>query len=377
MNGPNFNNNNSSLRVLICPLDWGLGHASRCIPIISELLKLGCEVQMAADGRSYDLLATEFPQLKIFHLPGYNVQYAANKRNLKWKLIAQIPHIIKTIFKENRWLKSYLKTNKVDVLISDNRFGLYNKSIKTIFITHQLLIKTGNRFTERIGLKINYHFINKFSECWIPDAEKDGLGGELSHPKKLPANFKYLGPISRFKKVALETQFDRLFVLSGPEPQRTILEKIIINQAESLYGKNLLIRGVSNAYNSRVPKNFEVMDLVSSEKLNSLICQSKIVVSRAGYSTVMDLAKLNSKALLIPTPGQTEQEYLSAFLSQNNMFSTAFQYNLTKLTSSLKSIEKFQPIFKEYNWNQYQSVLEHFIKTLKSSTFTALNKQIE
>jgi len=196
-----FNKKKDCKRVLVAPLDWGLGHATRCIPIIYELLEQGCSVIIAASGPTEILLKKEFPELIFLPLKGYAVRYSKKKSWLPLTIFFQIPSIITSICYEHCWLKKIVKEKDIDLVISDNRFGLYHATIPSVYITHQLLIKTGDRFTENIAQQIHFHFIKKFTQCWVPDAEENNnLAGELSHPKKHPDNIKYIGPLSRFEK---------------------------------------------------------------------------------------------------------------------------------------------------------------------------------
>ncbi len=304
--------------VLVAPLDWGLGHATRCIPIIKQLQNAGCNVTIAASGKTLALLSAEFPTLNTVELFGYNIRYTAQKRLLPLKILWQSPNILLTIQKEHRWLKKLIQERAIDLVISDNRFGLHTKNVPCIFITHQLLIKVPYRWLERLMQLINYHFVNKFSACWVPDFEGGNtIAAALSHPKHLPkVPLKYIGPVSRFGPVEnMPFKYDWLVVLSGPEPQRTILENKILLVAEHLAGAVLLVRGKPGDSTSiDSPANCTVLNHVSTAGMQRVFAESKFVVSRCGYTTVMEVLAQHKKAILIPTPGQTEQEYLAKHL---------------------------------------------------------------
>jgi len=308
----NFNIPDHKPRILIAPLDWGLGHATRCIPIISALIQQNCTVIVAADGPLKILLQKEFPDVLFITLMGYRVQYSRHTFWMPVKLLLQLPKILYRIYAENRWLKKTVKANRIDAVISDNRMGLFHKKIICVYITHQLTIKTGNRFTESIAQKIHYHFINKFNACWVPDAKGTlNLAGVLSHPATLPkVPVTYLGPLSRFKKKDVESKYDLCIILSGPEPQRTIFEKIILQGLHHVKGKKILVRGLPGE--TEIPQlsnaSFEIKDHLPADELSNIIQQSKLIISRCGYSTVMYLVKLQKNAIVVPTPGCTEQE---------------------------------------------------------------------
>ena len=330
-------------RVLIAPLDWGLGHATRCVTIIKELLAQGFDVMIAAEKGGAVLLQKEFPDIKIMPLQGYRVSYSKNKKFFLVKMLSQFSKIYAAVKNENKWLNEIIKEYEIDIVISDNRYGLYNKNCHTIFITHQLFIKTGNRFTEWIAQKINYHYINKFNECWVPDVEEiENLAGELSHPITKPTiPVKYIGILSRFKKLAIEKNIDLLVMLSGPEPQRTMLEVILLQQLKETKLKTVLVRGLPSAKESIFLENklVEIINHLPASELNKLICSANIVVARSGYSTVMDLAALQKKSILIPTPGQTEQEYLAKYLAEKNYCITFDQENFN-LEKEIEKLNK-------------------------------------
>jgi len=332
-------------RVLVAPLDWGLGHTTRCIPIIQELLHQDFIVLLTAEGDSAHLLRKEFPSLTILSLKGYKISYSKTKFFFKVKLFSQIPKILKAIKQEHTWLNQIIKEHKIDIVVSDNRYGLYNINIKSIFITHQLAIETGNAFTNWLVQKLNYRQINKFDQCWIPDNEVPfDLAGKLSHPKEIPiVPTKYIGILSRVKKETAEKNIDLLVLISGPEPQRTALENMMLLQMKKVSFKMVLVRGLPGVANKLINENtaLQIYDHLPAIELSRLIQSSKIVIARSGYSTIMDLIALQQTAVLIPTPGQTEQEYLAEYLAAKKYFLAAQQieFNLVNELNNFKSVE--------------------------------------
>lgn len=316
---------------MVAPLDWGLGHATRDISIIRALISNGFEVIVAAEGAQASLLATEFPQILILPLRGYRVRYSKYKWSFLPTLLMQMPGIYNTIWYERRWLRKTIEAQQIDLVISDNRFGLHSKKIPCIFITHQLSIKAPFSWLEKRMRNVNYHFINQFTACWVPDmANNPNIAGLLSHPTKLPAiPTQYIGLLSRFSQEATTLQYNYCILLSGPEPQRTLLEKKIVAGLASIKGKVLLVRGKPGSEETiRVPSNTMVVNHLPGKAMQEAILQSDYIVCRGGYTSLMELLLLRKKLLLVPTPGQTEQEYLAEKLMQENICLSVSQNKL-------------------------------------------------
>ena len=311
-------------KLLVAPLDWGLGHATRCVPVIRDLLNNHCEVWLAGEEMQEKLLREEFPSLSFLPLKGYRIKYG--KSGFTSKILLQVPSILRSIKEENKWLKEQVTKYEFEAVISDNRYGLYHKNIFSVFITHQLYIKSSlGKWSEKMLQKWNYKFINRFNECWVPDKEgENNLAGELSHPEKLPLiPTKYIGPISRFvrkdsfgeEKNIPEIKDHLLIILSGPEPQRTILENKVVDQIVNYPATATIVRGLPGEKNIIPSTNtIHFYNHLSSGELNSEAMKAEFIISRSGYSTIMDIAALQKKSILVPTPGQTEQEYLAEHL---------------------------------------------------------------
>jgi len=310
-------------RILVAPLDWGLGHATRCIPVIRELITKNCEVLLACSGQHEALLKQEFPDLVYIPLPGYNIHYGKTKWEFYGKLLLQIPKILDAIHKENEWIETAIDQYQLDAVIADNRYGLYSDRIPSVFITHQLRIQTSlGEKADSFLQKFNYHFVDEFSACWVPDTEDPfwNLSGSLSHPERKPAiPVHYIGPLTRFDpQPAIDANKHLLVMLSGPEPQRTVLEETLLSQLRSYNGPVLIVRGLPGETDPppAAPAHFTIVNHLPARALEAAIREASLVISRCGYSTVMDLVALQKKSILIPTPGQTEQEYLAQHLTE-------------------------------------------------------------
>jgi UDP-N-acetylglucosamine transferase subunit ALG13 len=339
MAAKNYMTHLAGKKLLVAPLDWGLGHATRCVPVIRDLLNSHCEVWLAGEEMQEKLLREEFPSLPFLPLKGYRIKYAKN--GFTGKILLQIPSILRSIKEENKWLKERVSKYGFEAVISDNRYGLYHDNIFSVFITHQLCIKSSlGKWSEKILQQWNYKLINRFNECWVPDEEGgNNLAGELSHPVKLPSiPVKYIGPLSRFeKKNNHEIKDHLLIIFSGPEPQRTILENKVIDQIVNYPATATIVRGLPGERNIIPSTNaIHFYNHLSSEELNNEAMKAEFIMSRSGYSTIMDITALKKKAVLIPTPGQTEQEYLADHLMKKQFAFCVDQNNF----SLLKNIEE-------------------------------------
>jgi uncharacterized protein (TIGR00661 family) len=350
---------NSARNILVAPLNWGLGHATRCIPIIRELEKNGFTPILASDGVALQILEKEFPHLKALKLPSYEIEYAKNGADFKWKLIKNSPKMIDAIFEEKKTVKKWITEHNLHGIISDNRLGVYSKKIPSVFITHQLNVLSGK--TTWISSKLHQHFIKKFNECWIPDIEKQpNLTGKLGHLKKTDLNLKYLGPLSRLEKKDLPIKYDLMIILSGPEPQRTYLEQKLKKEVTQFNGKVIFIRGVIEpGQKIEETENVSYYNFMTSNELETAFNESAMVLCRSGYTTVMDLAKLGKKAFFIPTPGQFEQEYLAKRLKRNDFVPYAKQDDFK--IEDLEDVKLYQglpQLKKDIHWKQLLILFE-------------------
>ncbi|NNK81462.1 MAG: glycosyltransferase [Flavobacteriales bacterium] len=302
---------------LVAPLNWGLGHATRCIPLISEYLEKGWQIHMASDGDALELLRREFPKLIFHDLPAYDVRYSRSSESMMMTMVSQIPKIKARISKEKKWLDRFLMNQHLDLIISDNRYGLHHDSVKSVIICHQLNIKTPIMSGVVSGLHARY--LNRFDECWIPDSEDRRLSGDLSAGElKIPVRF--IGPLSRLHRAECHCDpVPFLAILSGPEPQRSLLEKALIPVLRTI-PNTILIRGIIKDESQSFDGELKIIGNLGSRKLEGLINCSEVVICRSGYSSIMDLCAMKKEGVLIPTPGQPEQQYLAEHLKNHPLF---------------------------------------------------------
>jgi uncharacterized protein (TIGR00661 family) len=348
-----MNLNSENKTILIAPLNWGLGHATRCIPIIKALQENNFTPIIASDGIALELLRKEFPYLKVLELPSYQIEYAKNGKNFKWKLIKSLPKMIEAIREEKRIVKKWIEKHNINGIISDNRLGVFSKKIPSVFVTHQLNVMTGN--TTWITSKLHQHIIKKYNACWVPDINAQlNLTGKLGHLENNKLKVRYLGPLSRMHKMALPIQYDLMIILSGPEPQRGMLEAHLIEEVKRFEGKVVFIKGVIEPEQIKEQiENVTYYNFMKTRQLEQTFNESKKVLCRSGYTTIMDLVKLNKKAFFIPTPGQYEQIYLAEKLQEEGLVPFATQENFKIENLSKTELFKGLPeLDTTVNWEE-------------------------
>lgn len=351
--------NSYSKTILIAPLNWGLGHATRCIPIIKALQENNYMPIIASDGIALEILRKEFPYLRFLELPSYQIEYPKNGKNFKWKLLRNFPKMMEAIWSEKKLVKEWIKKYDIDGIISDNRLGVFSKKIPSVFITHQLNVMTGN--TTWVTSQLHQNVIKKFTECWVPDLEgTPNLTGKLGHLEKNNLNLKYIGTLSRLHKKETDKKYDLMIILSGPEPQRGLLEQKLKKEILRYQGKIIFINGiVEKTQKKEEIENVTYFNFMNSRQLEKIFNESDTVLCRSGYTTIMDLAKLGKKAFFIPTPGQYEQEYLAKKLQEEGLVPYAKQddFRIENLLE-IKHYKGLPQMETELDWKSLFQIFE-------------------
>lgn len=298
--------------VIFGVLNWGLGHATRSIPIIKFLLEQKVKIIIASDGSAAAFLKKEFPSLDHESLPAYDVRYIFE--SVEFSLMVQLPGVLKAIKGESKAAIDLAEKHDADMIISDSRFGFRHDRIRSVVIAHQLQLISSKIMFRTAGNIGNRRLLNRFDQCWVPDYPGSTLSGALSQ-KELTLPVKFIGPLSRFSKQNVEKDIDLLVVLSGPEPKRSQFSAVV---KEALKDVSFTVVGVEGVVDGDIVQTNGVhpwYNYLTSDRLNDYLNRSKMVLCRAGYSSVMDLAALEKRAILIPTSGQSEQEYLAEHLN--------------------------------------------------------------
>lgn len=363
------------MKILLAPLDWGLGHATRCIPVIRYLLEKQCDVTIAADGQAALLLRGNFPDVKILPIEGYNVRYGRHSGTFAFKILMQVPKILKAIKREKRWLAAIQEQNKFDLVISDNRYGLKIAGLMSVIMTHQVQIKSGaGGMIDRLLLKLHCRILGKFDQCWIVDhQDRNSIGGQLSHPELMPSNARYIGLLSQLTAAPSRQNTKEgkvLVLLSGPEPQRSILEQRILSQitGNSKYQYTVVGGNPGGLVPKSIPSGTDYYTHLNASQLQIRMENADMVICRSGYSTLMDLAVMGKKALLIPTPGQSEQEYLADNLTKQGLFFSTKQASLdlqNDIPEALK-LPGFTAVPNGFQHEKMKEVLDQLLQKLQA-----------
>jgi predicted glycosyltransferase len=349
------------MKIIVCPMNWGWGHATRVMPIIDKCLEHGHEVVIGGSGSSGKLLRNEFPELEHLKLPSNDVKYS-QKNSQVLAILLQLPVFLFSMVREHIYFRKLNREHHFDVVISDNRYAVRSPKSYNIFITHQLnvLFPKSARVLKRIFYYFHHKLIRKFDSIWVPDDKSNlDISGTLSDTSKFQGQLHETGILSRFsgplKSKESGFHYDLLVILSGPEPQRTLLERKLFTQLHNTDMKVLFIRGSFSSLNIN-PSTLEVCSYMDRKTLEQSMRSSKMVLCRSGYSSIMDLIRLGKQAILIPTPGQTEQEYLAEQMKKRGLFYSVNQ-NKIHIQRDIQDTTYYHPPNEPNN-----HLLDHIIR---------------
>jgi uncharacterized protein (TIGR00661 family) len=347
---------------------WGLGHATRSLPIIRRLISENNNLTIVSNGRSLELLKKELGENASYaDIPDYPMLLSENARQFMAKSVIYWPLFIKKIESGLIQLSKLLKEKKYDLIISDARYDMYSKKIPSFFISHQMRIMNPLRIKmlESGSELFNLFFFKRFSGIIVPDFKENNLSGELSHNLRRidEERIHYVGILSDFKKIKMKKDIDYLISISGPEPQRTFLEEKLASQSQELDGNIIMTLGKTERESKIKKEKITTYSFLTKEKREELLNRAKIVVSRSGYSTIMDLGVINAKALLIPTPGQIEQEYLAGYHNKKGTFYSVKQ-NSISLKRDIETAKKMPGIARNCD---VRKTVENVINVINST----------
>lgn len=338
------------MKAVVAALDWGLGHATRCIPVVRSLLSRNVTVLLAGTGDSIELLREEFPDLATLELPSYAIEYPRSG-SMALKMLKQLPRLRKVIKREHAAIEEAVTREHIDLVISDNRYGCWSSKVPSILITHQTTILLP-QYLSWMRKTINWYnrrLIHRFTQCWIPDSPgAHSLAGRLARvPDATASHFRFIGNLSRFGegdsgRASSQPLYDIVVLLSGPEPQRTLFEDLVCHQLRKTSIRAFVVRGAKHPVKP-LPEGIAGIDFLNGKPLAEMLQSASCVLARSGYSTIMDLARLGKKAIFVPTPGQTEQEYLARRLKKMKLAYSVSQrqFNLKRAMRASKSYTGF------------------------------------
>lgn len=409
------------MKVLVAPLDWGLGHATRCVPVVREFLRAGAEVELAVVKANANFFREVFPDLRQRLAPSYNIVYPKHGYNMALWLLKNSVHLNAVMRYEHHFAEEMVKRHGYDVLFSDNRFAFYSKNALSIYMTHQRRIAFPRAFAafERIGVMWHANIMRKFDEVWVPDLEiYPGYAGSLSHSGATPGDkpMRYVGTLSRFSEmgndgnalgnapapVDLEREVDLMSVsefmahsanvewdaapekrtsgnrsfemranykvvavVSGVEPARTQFEQQLRDALAQIPGRHMMILGKPSAEQKTWTEgNIEFYTHLATNDFAEAVKRADFVVSRGGYSTVMDMAELGAKCIFVPTPGQFEQIVLAHDLSKAGyaVEIPADELSAETLTSAFEKSVKMPKVEKQ---NLLHDAVEDVVRKFK------------
>lgn len=329
-------------KILFAVLNWGLGHATRSTPLI-EALAENHHVTVVSTGKSLLLLKSEFPDLEFINLPDYDITYSNKGWMMPFVLFRQLPKLFSRLRKEHKRTEQIVKSKNIDLIISDCRYGVWSKRVPSFLLTHQLRIKLPGILSilDPLSDLGNWFFFRHFKKILVIDhAGDENLSGDLAHQGFISRNkcIRYMGLLADVTKNEDQQDVDVFITISGPEPQRSFFEKIILEQIPNLKGKIVVLLGKPGEFDHKTVNNAEIYTHLPRRKISELMNRAKVIVSRSGYSTVMELVALKKKAVLIPTPGQSEQEYLAAYFFKKELFYTTKQNNIDLVNDLPKAL---------------------------------------
>ena len=284
-------------------------------------------------GRALHLLRRELADygksVGYVDLPDYPLRYPEHREEFFPKMVLGLPHMASALIEEHRRYLALHRKRRYGLVISDNRYGVFEAHTPSFLITHQLRILNPwrIRLLEELTQIYTAFIVKYFTGVLVPDFEEEGMTGVMSHGLRFipPEKVFYTGPITSFSRREIPEDVDLFITISGPEPQRTIFEREVLSQISDLEGLNYY---VSLGTPDGEGRGERILPYLPTGEREVLMNRSRVVLSRSGYSTVMDLFFLGKRAFLVPTPGQPEQEYIADLLDRRGWAHTQDQEGL-------------------------------------------------
>jgi UDP:flavonoid glycosyltransferase YjiC (YdhE family) len=341
------------MRVLFGIHNWGLGHATRDIVLIDEILRRGHSVDIISSGRAMKILKERYRKsCRYFDVPDLYPLYM-DKRFSNFKFAVHITNVIKSLKQARKISEKIIARGRYDKVISDCRMDVYDREDNSYLINHQIRFNLPFIF-EDITEKLYAPVMRYYRYIIVPDSEKNGLSGKLSHDLKYidKKRIRYIGILSFLKKQAVAQEIDYFISLSGPEFARKDLEKKMLSQVKGLRGKIVIAGGNPDSSVKKANKHVTFYSYLNQAQQEEVMNAARFVIARGGYTTIMELVELEKKGvLLIPCPNQSEQEYLAELYEKKKWFHHVSQRKVN-LVKDIETAKRFQGYVPEWKTNE-------------------------
>jgi len=318
-------------RILFAVHDWGLGHATRSLVLIRALVQRGDAVTiLMAESPGLALLRAELGDACEFYpyedIPKPFSRYPAV---FYFRMSCSVPQIWLRFTLEQRLTERLVRERRLDAVVSDSRLGVWSREAPSYCVFHSLrqIIPGRPRQLERIVERAQRYALRGYRAILVPDVEgDDALAGDLAHDLDVDWRGKlvYIGPLSELQPNGAAEDIDYFFSISGVEPHHTMLAERVLAALPALRGRSVVALGrPGSAADVRTVGNATIHGYLDRRAQGEMLARARVIVGRSGYTTLMEAAGFGKRALFVPTPGQSAQEYLAKFhCERGRVFST-------------------------------------------------------
>lgn len=307
-------------KILYGCLDWGNGHIARSVPLILQLQSQGNHVFFMGSPEQQTVLSRYGFTGTFKELPPTGFRFKGDG-NFVLEALRNVRIVSKAVRRDQERVSDYAQAHGIDLILSDHRYGVRCDTIPSVFITHQVELPPK---TNPVARWIHRKWMARFNSIWIMDDEQNRLAGTLS--RFVPGSC-YIGHYSRFSLTNSTTESGKVVaVISGPEPYAEQFFNEMVKAANTSQQKWTIVCSANYAAAAGLKKGTILVN--NWKRADEAIASAEYVVSRNGYTTLMDLTVLQKKAILIPTPGQLEQQYLAVLHREHSLWKMVPEHSL-------------------------------------------------
>ncbi|MEK6968538.1 MAG: glycosyltransferase [Nanoarchaeota archaeon] len=302
--------------------NYGLGHATRMLPVIMKLIEQGEKVTIVAKGNSLLMLKNELGDASNYELMQYEVPLKFSDKGFSmFETLKAGPSFISLISSQKKWLENFSAKEKIDRVIADGEIGYHLKNKKSFFVNNQLRLLPGSLLGDGTELLTDV-FSKGFEKVIVPDDENGTLGGLLTSKTRFydKKRLAYVGILSSIRKKNVVRNVDYFISISGPGISKEVFTRQVMEQLHLLKGKVVVALGRPDLKEIASKGNAKIYPYLNRKQQESFLNKAKLVISRSGYTTMMELAEIDKKAFFIPTLNHPEQEYLAKFQKNSGRF---------------------------------------------------------